>query len=72
MVFKNLHLFTYVNLFSAGIVDTFPVNSSMEKVLGTTHESLSLISLLPIFQELKIAIHNKKETIKISNFKGKG
>ena len=56
MVFKNLHLFTYVNSFSVGIVNAFPVNSSMKEILRTARVSLSLISLLPIFQEL----HSRK------------
>ena len=48
MIFKNLPLYTYVNIFSAGI-------------LRTTYVSLSLINLLPIFQELKKAINSRKE-----------
>ena len=61
MVFKNLHLFTYVNLFSVGIVNAFLVNSSMKETLRTTHMSLLLISMLPVFQELKNAIRSRKE-----------
>lgn len=61
MIFKNLHLFTYVNLFSVGIVNAFLVNSSMKETLRTTHMSLLLISMLPVFQELKNAIHSRKE-----------
>ena len=53
MIFKNLNLFFYVNLFSVGVVNAFLVNSSMKEILRTTHVSLSLISLLPIFQEKK-------------------
>ena len=61
MIFKNLHLFTCVHLFSVGIVNEFPVNSSLNKIVRTTQVSLLLISLLPIFQELKNAIHSRKE-----------
>lgn len=61
MIFKNLHLFTYVNLFSVGIVNALLVNSSMKETLRTTHMSLLLISMLPVFQELKNAIHSRKE-----------
>ena len=53
MIFRNLHFFTYVKLFSVGIVNAFPVNSSMKEILRITYVSPLLISLFPIFQELK-------------------
>ena len=61
IIFKNLHLFCYVNLFSVGMVNAFPVNSSMKEILRTTHVLLSLISLLPIFEELKNAINSRRK-----------
>ena len=65
MIFKNLYLFIYVNSFSVGIVNAFPVNFSMKDVIRTTNVSLLLISLLMIFQKLKNAIHSRKE---VANF----
>ena len=53
MILKNLNLSFYVNLFLVGVVNAFPVNSSIKEILRTIHVSLSLISLLPIFQEKK-------------------
>ena len=61
MIIKNLHLLNNLNLFLACIVHAFPVNSSIKEILRTTQGSLSLISLLPIFQGLKSAIHSIKE-----------
>ena len=61
MIIKNLHLLNNLNLFLACIVHAFPVNSSIKEILRTTQGSLSLISLLPIFQGLKSAIHSRKE-----------
>ena len=61
MIIKNLHLLNNLNLFLACIVHAFPVNSSIKEILRTTQGSLSLISLLPIFQRLKSAIHSRKE-----------
>ena len=40
MIFKNLHLFTYVDLFWVGVVNGFFENSSFKETLRTTHVSL--------------------------------
>ena len=68
MIFKNLRLFTYVNLFLVAMVNAFPVNSSMKEILRTTHVSLSLITLLPIFQELKNAHTQQERSDELSHF----
>ena len=65
-IFKRLYLFTYVNLFSVGIVNAFPVNFSMKEILRNTHVSLLLISLLPVFQELKNSIHSRKQVTNLA------
>ena len=61
MIIKNLDLLNNLNLFLACIVHAFPVNSSIKEILRTTQGSLLLISLLPIFQGLKGAIHSRNE-----------